>query len=256
RTRRYRQTLRTVMNKYPSRSVEGAFLSALDSKIVNYRRSIHATERVLHELQARLRVSAVLTVYESLPLSVMAGRWATNKGVPWVGFFPILVGDRPDGNHFPAPAHLVYGDQLRDKMIFHGCAPESMQVVGTPTFDVTPHRDIASDQTYLARLFPHIVGRKLVVVATEAFAHPLIELEPVLRALADMEDVAVVLKVHPSDSELFFSNFVDSLGNASNIRVIQKCELLPLLHVGDLLIAVVSNIIVTAAALGTPTLVC
>src|SRR5262249_2484129 len=152
--------------------------------------------------------------------------------------------------------HLVYGDQLRDKMVFHGCAPESMQVVGTPTFDVTPHRDIVADQAYLAGLFPHIADKKLVVVATEAFAHPLIEFETVLRSVADMEDVAVVLKVHPSDSELFFNNFVDSLGNASNIRVIQKCELLPLLHVADLLIAVVSNIIVTAAALGTPTLVC
>jgi hypothetical protein len=95
-----------------------------------------------------------------------------------------------------------------------------------------------------------------VVVATEAFPLPLVELRPILQALARMDDVAVMLKVHPSDSLQFFESFVGSLGSPENIRVVQNCNLSALLHSADLLMAILSNVIVTAAALGTPTLVC
>jgi hypothetical protein len=71
-----------------------------------------------------------------------------------------------------------------------------------------------------------------------------------------MNDVAVVLKAHPSDSLQFYESFVGSLGNPENIRVVQNCNLSALLHSADLLMAILSNVIVTAAALGTPTLVC
>jgi predicted glycosyltransferase len=85
---------------------------------------------------------------------------------------------------------------------------------------------------------------------------PLVELEPVLRVLGEMPDVHVVLKVHPSDSLSFYQDFVQNLPCADNIEVVKDCEVQALLHTADLLVCIISNMIVMAAILGTPTLVC
>lgn len=246
----------TFMRRYPRPSPERLFLLTLRFRLGSYLRSIRAAESAMKRIEKTSKVTAVLTIYESLPLSVTAGLWAQNRNVPWIGFFPILVGERPDGNHFPAPLHLVYGDQLRDKMIAYGCDPASIAVVGTPTFDITPRRNLGADRTYVWQRFPEAMTKKLVVVVTEAFSLPLVELEPIILSLARMEDVAVVVKVHPSDSLDFYEAFIASVGQPDNVAVVQNCDLLALLNIADLLMAILSNVIVTAAALGTPTLVC
>lgn len=213
-------------------------------------------ESILNAIDQVAAVGAVLTIYEALPLSIVAGNWANRRQVPWIGFFPILVGDRPDGHHFPAPKHLVYGEQLRDMIISDGHPFESAVVVGSPTYDVFVGRDDATDRLYCDTEFPGSRGRKLVVVATEAFADPLVEIGPVLATLGDMDGVFVVIKVHPSDSVAFFEQYVGSLPRRDNIQVVGACDLGALLHTADLLICIISNIIISAAVLGTPTLVC
>lgn len=211
---------------------------------------------VLDRLDAQNGVKSVLTIYESLPLSVSAGQWAGQNGKPWIGFFPILVGNRPDGYHFPAPEHLVYGDQLRDHIAEAGHPIESATVVGSPTYDVFHGRDKAADRAAVYNNFPACRDKKLVVVATEAFPDPLTEMEPILNALGGMEGVHVIVKVHPSDRLSYFQSYVSGLPQSENIEVVQDTDLGALLQTADLLICVISNIIISAAVMGTPNLVC
>src|SRR5262249_53704901 len=58
------------------------------------------------------------------------------------------------------------------------------------------------------------------------------------------------------DSLDFYANVLTSLGKPENIVAVQQCDLLALLCAADLLIAILSNVIITAGVLGTPTLVC
>lgn len=214
---------------------------------------IHA---LLNEIEKNSAIKAILTVYECLPISVSAGRWATERGIPWIGFFPILVGDRPDGYHFPAPEHLVYGEQLRDQICNAGHSDHSIEVVGSPTYDVFHGRDCVADRTKVSTEFPGCRDKKLVVVATEAFPDPLTEIGPLLNVLGGMNGVHVVLKLHPEDSLEYFSSYVAALPRNENIDVVKQTDLGALLHTADLLICVLSNIIISAAVMGTPTLVC
>lgn len=215
-----------------------------------------ATRSILDNAQRTMPVGVVLSIYECLPLSIMAGLWARHQSLPWIGFFPILVGDRPDGHHFPAPEHLVYGEQLRDLITSDGHPPGSTIVVGSPTYDAFVGRNYKDDRTYCDTEFPGSRGKKLVVVATEAFADPLVEIGPILEAMGGMTGVFIVLKVHPSDSLQFFEQYVATLQGVDNIQVVGPCDLGALLHAADLLVCIISNIIISAAVLGTPTLVC
>lgn len=251
--------LRKELNRLPMGNGDEA-LCAISSWLQIYGLKLiarkQAVTRVLNEVGRKLTVSCLLTVYEVLPLSVIAGYWAGRREIPWIGFFPILVGDRPDAHHFPAPEHIVYGDQLRNIIVSDGNPQESVIITGSPTYDDFVARDSAADRAYCKATIPSIGSRKLVVVATEAFPDPLTEIGPVMDALATIDDIFVVLKVHPSDDGEFFERYVESLSNRDRIQVVQACDLGALLHTADLLICIISNIIISAAVLGTPTLVC
>lgn len=244
------------LRKRVSGGHEGVFFRTFYFRAIHYRRTMNVADHAIGKLAEEIDISAVLTVYEALPLSMMAGSWAKARGIPWVGFFPVLLGNRPDCRHFPAPTHLVYGSQLTDLMVAAGCNPRSIVEVGSPTYESEMGRDKTLSRAQIENGFPRAVGKRVVVVATEAFPHPLIELDPILRALGAMDAVHVVVKVHPSDSLDFFERFVKSLPDPANIDVVKAYDLHALLSGADLLMAITSNIIITAAVLGTPTLVC
>ncbi len=251
--------LRSVETLLSHTEAEHLFIQALAARTYGAHGYANFTQRVISLMNILQRfnpIQAVLTVYEGLPLSVSAGKWAQQRGIPWIGYFPILVGDRPDGLHFPAPEHLVYGEQLRDLILRHGHPSGSVSIVGTPTYDMFFGRDKTADRRLIRKRFPKVRGKKLVVVATEAFPDPLVELGPVLGSLAGMKKIHVVVKVHPSDSYAFFRKYVNSLCNNGNIDVVKDCNLAALLNSADLLVCIISNIIISAAVLGTPNLVC
>jgi hypothetical protein len=215
-----------------------------------------ATNALLTKINETNEICAVLSVYEALPLSITAGEWSSGQDIPWLGFFPILLGERPDADHFPAPLHLVYGEQLKDFMVSKGVNPDSIFVTGSPTYDTFIGRDLAADSQYCQRQLPRLSDKKLVLLATEAFSDPITELGPVLDGLAQIIGIFVVVKVHPADELEFFENYAASHPLRASIQVVQDIELGALLHRADLLICIVSNLIVSAAVLGTPTLVC
>jgi hypothetical protein len=238
-------------------TAEWLYLDEIRAKALDYVAFESNIRTILDGIRSSAGVISVLVMNESSHLAAVIMDWAKRCRVPGVGFNPILVGERPDNKYFPAPVHAVYGEQLRSLMISIGIAPETIHVVGTPSFDSAFFRDREKDRIAVSTgVLRHWKDRKLVVVGTEALPQPLVELEPVLRVLGEMPDVHVVLKVHPSDSLSFYQDFVQNLPCADNIEVVKDCEVQALLHTADLLVCIISNMIVMAAILGTPTLVC
>jgi len=236
-------------------------LRALLNEVLRRRRMyLFGRMSLLDEVVAgieRLRtVRAVLSVDESMATAVAAGRLGRRSGKPWIGHFPILVGRRPDGYYFPADFHLAYGEQLRDHMVEAGVRPETIEVVGSYTYDKHRGRDRGRDRSAVERAFPKLGRRKLVTVLTEVLPAPETELVPILTALTSLPDVHVVLKVHPDDPLEQFEALSRKLGVRYQIDIVKSCDLSQLLGASDLLICAMSSVAIEAAVTGTPTLMC
>lgn len=204
-----------------------------------------------------LPIGAGLAINEAFPTAITSLAWLVANEAPDVGYWPALVGERPDAEHFPARLHLVYGDHLRAKMIAHGVPPQAVEAVGSVNFDLALGRNCAQDCEYVREgLLGGRRRQKLVVVATEALPRPFEEIGPVLQALAAMPTVDIVLKLHPADSADVFRNYLIREGLTDRVLCVDNCDLDALLHTADLLVCITSNLIVRAAHLGTPTLVC
>jgi hypothetical protein len=230
-----------------------SFLSEVNNRYGYYYNFIYKCDKILKNLSSCIDIKVIFSIYEVLPIAIAAGKWANKNDIPWLGFFPILSGDRPDGYYFPADRHLVYGDQLAD-IIFRSKKAADVMIVGSPTYDIFFRRDKDRDMVYIESAFSNKGNRKLVVVATEAFADPLIELNPILSYLSKMSNVFIVIKVHPKDSVNYFKSIANKIDE--NIVVLGQCDLGALLNAADLLICTISNIIISAAIMGTPTLSC
>ena len=243
----------TIRNENFPNNINTDFIYEVKSRYVYYKKFLFCCHRALDLIQRHLNVKLVFSIYEVLPIAVSAGRWAKSHDISWLGFFPILSGDRPDGYYFPADRHLVYGHQLAD-MISSVKSGADIDVVGSPTYDPFVGRNKAEDIALVNSLFPAKGNKKMVVVATEAFSDPLTEMGPVLRSLSKMKNVFVVVKVHPKDSVDYFRSVSSEIDE--NIEVVGIVDLGALLNSSDLLICILSNLIISAAILGTPTLSC
>lgn len=214
------------------------------------------TQFMLKKIDARIRVAAVLSINETLPVSVSSGLWARARGRPWIGHFPILLGKRADCYYFPADQHLAYGEQLRDHMMGAGVAANTIEVVGSFTYDKHRTRDRKADRLAVEKSFPRTRNVKLVTVATENLPDCDIEMIPVLSAVCAMPGVHVVLKLHPEDSLDYFERLAERLRVRDRIDIVKKYPLGELLGASDLLICIMSNIVIEAGVTGTPTLMC
>lgn len=246
--------LRATITQWETR----ALIDQIAERLLAYAVFHARVESLLSDCHRLRPIGVGLAINEGTPSTVAALGWLAAQGIPDVGYWPALLGNWPDSEFFPAHRHLVYGDDLRDKMLGLGLPVESVESVGSVNFDRAIGRDHQRDVDYVQReiLRGRATNEKLVVVATEALPNPLEELEPVLDVLVRMPNVEIVFKLHPADSVEFYGRLLARRGWNDRIVLVEKCDLDALLHTADLLICVFSNIIVNAAHLGTPTLVC
>jgi hypothetical protein len=253
----WRRYLRLMRRNASGDWNDRALLALIEPRLLAYSVFRWTVDGLLDELDSTSRLAAGLIVNEGTPIGIAALSWLQAHDIPDVGYWPALLGDRPDCDYFPARLHLVYGDQLRDRMLKLGYPPKSVESVGSVNFDRALGRDRTRDEEYVRTQI--LRGRtkrgKLVVVATECLPRPLDEIGPILEALAAMVDVEIVLKLHPADSVAYYREALAARGMSERVLLVESCALDALLHTADLLICVLSNIIVNAAELGTPTLV-
>jgi hypothetical protein len=213
-------------------------------------------EDAIRQAAAAARVQMVLALGETFPLVFVGLDWARAHGIPDAAVTPVLIGGRPDNEDFPASAHLVYGDQAAEWMRGMGVPADAVRVVGSPTYEVALGRDRSLDIDRARVMVPGWVPpQRLVVVATEALPRPEAELVPVLRACLALGDIHAVVKLHPADSAVAIAAIIrEHVGSDSRISLLAACDLTALLHAADLLVCVQSNIAITAAMMGTPTM--
>ena len=261
---RVRQTLGRIEKHPDADAVDRFLLWRIESMMVGWARDVLMIDEEIDRLDAEYDVAALLTMGTSNRLVDVLGRRYQSRGVKWLTYLPMLQRPSIDivSSTHPvffrqADAYLVYGshleEQLRDLL-----ATACIEVVGSTTFDNALGRDRERDREHVrTAILRHWSGtEKLVVVATECSPRAFEEIDPVVRCLANMHGVHAVIKVHPSDSLETYANYAASLGREDKLEVVKSCDVNALVHAAELLVGVFTNLIVTAAVLGTPTLVC
>lgn len=241
-------------------SLPQTLVTALDRSLAwgwpKYVTRFDRVQRVLGIAGRLCSIRAVLSIPETLPVSIAAGLWARARSLPWSGHFGATIGRCPDHYFFPASEHLAYGGQLADHIASTGKDRASIHVVGSPAFDAHLGRDRAADRTAVEADFPRLAGNRLIVVTSEAFPDPATELVPILQAVTQIAGAHVIFKLHPDDDPAFMQKMTERAGVADRIDMVHRYPLGQLLGAADLLVSVMSTVIIEAAVVGTPTLVC
>ncbi|WP_243311628.1 UDP-N-acetylglucosamine 2-epimerase [Fundidesulfovibrio agrisoli] len=195
-------------------------------------------------------VRKVVAVNEGDTSSSFLLNAASHFDLDSIGVSPILYSDHPASRFFPAKKHLVYGSQLADLMVKSGIEADSIIPVGSVHYDQAYGRDKSVDVAYTQRIIPEWDGRPLIVVATENRSNQLTEIRPTLEALRHRTDLFVVIKLHPGDPIDLFESLLADLGNPGHFKLIEKCDVLAVIHASSLLITMSSNLVIEAAVMG------
>ncbi|MEM5493321.1 UDP-N-acetylglucosamine 2-epimerase [Hoeflea sp. AS16] len=243
-----------------ARSLPPTLVAALDRLLAwswpKYVTRLKRVQRVLGIANRLCAVRAVLSVPDTLPVSIAAGLWARDRSLSWLGHFGATIGRCPDHYFFPATEHLAYGLQLADHIASTGNSRSAIHVVGSPAFDAHLGRDRIADRATVETDFPRVHGNRLIVVTSEAFPDPATELVPILQAVTRIAGAHVVFKLHPDDNPAAMREMAERAGVADSIDIVHRYPLGQLLGAADLLVSVMSTVIIEAAVVGTPTLVC
>ncbi len=202
------------------------------------------------EIIAAQGVRKVVAINEGDTSSSFLLNAASHFDLDSIGVSPILYSDHPASRFFPAKIHLVYGSQLADLMVKSGIEADSIIPVGSVHYDQAYGRDKQVDVTYTQTIVPEWDGRPLIVVATENRSNQLTEIRPTLEALRQRTDFFVVIKLHPGDPIDLFESLLADLGNPSHFKLIEKCDVLAVIHASSLLITMSSNLVIEAAVMG------
>ena len=241
------------------------FLSNIRGRMIAWTRDNLLAEAELTKIDEECCVSAIITIGMANPLPILAGEYYQNRGACWLAYFPNLVKPTLDivsskhaAFYRQANRYLTYGDYLSDQLTSLGIPKELITTVGSCTYDKSQGRDSEADRGYTRNqiLKTWRSGEMLVVVATECLQRPFEEIDPAVRSLLSINGTHIVIKVHPSDDLDMFEQYARSLIAGEKLEVVKSCDLIALLHAADLVIAIYSNVIINAAVLGIPTLVC
>jgi hypothetical protein len=259
-----RQNLSWLENDSRADAADRLLLWRLESYLVGAARDVLVLNEELEKIDREHDVAVLLTLGTCNPLVDVLGRRYQPDGVKWLTYLPILQRPSIDivsSTHKvffrPADSYLVYGGHLQAKLVELRIPKAAIEVVGSTTFDKSLGRDRERDREYTRTeiLKNWSAGDKLVVVGTECSPRPFEEIDPIVRFLTGLDGVHTVIKVHPSDPLEMYENYAASLNVGDKLEVVKSCDVTALIHAAELLTCIFSNLIVTAAVLGTPTLV-
>jgi hypothetical protein len=233
------------------------FFSAIAKPdIYSYLGATFRIKWAIERLCLQYSFSSAVTFGESNFLPAAAFGYLVSRNIRTIGIEGVMVMDHPTCEFWPAREHLAYGDQMVELLVKQGYPSDSIHVVGSEQFDRCQRRNKAEDIKYTREVFPQANGKKLLIVATEARARQMVEIEPSVKVLIKCPSLFTIIKVHPGEPPEPFFQLLQELGNPKNVVVVWKeVETLPIVHTADLLVTMGSNLVIEAGAMGVPTLV-
>jgi UDP-N-acetylglucosamine 2-epimerase len=245
-------------------TVDREFLSTVGDNLISWARDHLLINAELERVDQEYTIQSVLSI-GSIPLTQLAGERYQDRGSKLLIYFPIIQHPLPviAGPKYPTfyrhdIRYLVSGDYFARQLVDLAIPEASITCVGSTTYDKSHGRNRDADRQHTRTRILKNWGpdEKLVVIATEHIRRPFEEIDPAVRSLLAIDGTHIVIKVHPSDDLDMFEQYARSLVVGEKLEVVKSCDLIALLHAADLVIAIYSNVIINAAVLGTPTLVC
>ncbi|MCF8481480.1 MAG: hypothetical protein K9H25_13685 [Rhodospirillum sp.] len=234
----------------------GIFRNLVEGHLYSWALVAGGTTSAAKDIAARYSTPVLLSINEQISSAIAASR--AIKSARWVGYSPALMFNHPESKFFPADIHLVYGEQLTELINNTSNPAPTVEVVGSAIFDRALNTGISKDayNQFKRENFPGWTGEPVLSIGTENRSGQIKDIASVLKQLNEIDNIYVVIKVHPEDSASEFQEIAEEILNKTKYLVRKDLALEPLLAASELLICMRSNIIVTAALLGTPTLVC
>lgn len=146
----------------------------------------------------------------------------------------------------------VYGNYFKKLLIKWGNYPADMIVVtGQPRMDIV----FENKKTYSKGILYKRLGinrnDKLIIYATEFMGdESKIALSALIRALKQLKNVKLLVKLHPADDKVMYVSLLKELKYDAIIS--RDIDLYELIICSDLLISIQSTVILESLALGTP----
>lgn len=160
------------------------------------------------------------------------------------GFYPALVGDRPDGKDFPLKNNFVYGEQLVKLARSFVDDNVNFVVTGSPMFDIHLRRSVPIQKLNDKKRSKF---KKNILLISENYPDPDPEMSFYLDVLADF-GVDFDIRLHPSeDQTLFARRFSKKIGKG---KIQKNKSLEKALSDADLVLGINSNIFIQALNFG------
>ena len=237
-------------------ALDRLFADTIQARLHSWLRDMDVIECAISGLFLHGNIAGMLTIGPPSPLAILAGKhWRRQKHF-WVHYFPALINASLEDRFFPADHYLVYGTHATDVICASGFPADRIIPVGSTELDAVfnVQRNRQEDRQTIEELVPQAAGKKLVVLGTERRPGELEEVATILEEIAAIDDIFVIVKIHPDQSPVPFEKEVARIA-PDRMKVIHHCDLHALLNGSDLLLCSASNLNLLAAVFKTPALV-
>jgi hypothetical protein len=166
--------------------------------------------------------------------------------------------DKIKPNYCPIPTiTAVYGQSDKDFLIKKGHYPEdSIVITGNQRYDFLPKKTEEYNKAEVLKKFGLHPSKRVILFITCPFSSEIdiqILTEEIIREVSSLENVQLIIKVHPVENE---NNYIDMVKNTKNtIKVIKKADMFELLFVSDISITTYSNSAIESMIMNKPLIV-
>ena len=151
----------------------------------------------------------------------------------------------------------MYGDLFKKSLISIGKYEKfsSLVVTGQPRTDILIENKNKYSRERLSRKLGIDPKKKLVVFASQPLyemSESKITLLSIIDSVRDLDDVSLVVKLHPGDDEEYYNKIIED--SRYNAIAIKNIDLYELLYCSDLVISIQSTVILEALIMNKPTI--
>ena len=159
--------------------------------------------------------------------------------------------------NFPLPDKIcVWSEKSKNILKKYGHFPENIPVVtGDPKIDFLPDVIEQFDKENICKNLKIPPQKKIVVFATQPYANSqesVLVANSIFKAIKSLDDVFLVIKVHPNENDLSFYDDIAKKFNVTNYSIHQFYNLYEILFISDVVIVAYSTVGIEAMRMEKP----